>query len=97
VERSATRERRRRAASSIPHCAALHAGYEAGRAMVTIPDDGDFARHIDYIHYNPIKHGYVSRVSDWPHSSFHKFVGDGLLPLDWAGDAYEMSIKVGEP
>jgi putative transposase len=34
----------------------------------TIRDDDDYARHIDYIHYNPMKHGLVRRVRDWPHS-----------------------------
>jgi putative transposase len=52
-----------------------------------IRDEADFARHVDYIHINPVKHGLVARVADWPHSSFHRFVQAGILPLDWAGDA----------
>lgn len=52
----------------------------------TIRDDDDFAGHVDYIHFNPVKHGYVPCVRDWPHSSFHRYVRDGLLPADWAGD-----------
>lgn len=51
----------------------------------TIRDDHDYERHVDYIHFNPIKHGLVTRVGDWPHSSFHRYVRDGLLPHDWAG------------
>ena len=51
----------------------------------TIRDDRDFATHIDYIHYNPVKHGLVCQVSNWPHSSFHRYVRDGVLPRDWAG------------
>ena len=51
-----------------------------------IRDDQDFERHCDYIHYNPVKHGYVARVADWPHSSFHRFVENGIYSLDWAGD-----------
>jgi len=51
----------------------------------TIRDESDFARHVDYIHFNPIKHGLVPRVRDWPHSSFHRYVREGLLPEDWAG------------
>jgi putative transposase len=39
-----------------------------------IRDDADLERHVDYIHFNPVKHGYVTRVSDWPHSSFHRYV-----------------------
>jgi putative transposase len=51
-----------------------------------IRDDDDLARHIDYIHFNPVKHGYVSQVQDWTHSSFHRYVKQGLLPADWGGD-----------
>jgi len=40
---------------------------------------------VDYIHYNPVKHGLVTQVKDWPYSSFHRYVRDGLLPEDWAG------------
>ena len=42
---------------------------------------------MDYIHYNPVKHGLVTRVADWPFSSFHRYVAQGILPGDWAGDA----------
>jgi putative transposase len=51
----------------------------------TIRDATDLQHHIDYIHINPIKHRLVSRLADWPHSSFHRYVRDGILPLDWAG------------
>ena len=51
----------------------------------TIRDATDRQRHVDYIHYNPVKHGLVKRVADWPFSSFHRFVKQGWLPLDWAG------------
>ncbi len=51
-----------------------------------IRDDADLERHIDYVHFNPIKHGYVTRVADWPHSSFHRYVEQGLLAPDWGGD-----------
>ena len=50
-----------------------------------VRNDEDLARHVDYIHYNPVKHGLVRRPSDWRWSSFHRFVGDGRLPADWAG------------
>lgn len=49
-----------------------------------IRDEADFARHVDYVHWNPVKHGWVARVGDWPHSSFHRFVQRGDLPADWA-------------
>jgi putative transposase len=61
-----------------------------------IRDDADLARHVDYIHFNPVKHGLVSRVRDWPHSSFIRHVERGLLPADWGGDMREMSGKFGE-
>lgn len=56
-----------------------------------IRDDADLARHVDYIHFNPVKHGLVRRVSDWPHSSFHRYVRRGDLPPDWGGDLRDMS------
>ena len=49
-----------------------------------IRDDEDLRRHVDYLHFNPVKHGLVSRVSDWPHSTFHRFVKAGICPADWA-------------
>jgi putative transposase len=51
----------------------------------TIRDDDDFARHVDYIHFNPVKHSYVERVRDWPFSSFHRMVRLGWYPAEWAG------------
>lgn len=62
----------------------------------TIRDDVDLEKHIDYIHYNPVKHGYVSSVSDWPYSSFHKYVRKGLLKADWAGDVSDAKGDFGE-
>ena len=51
-----------------------------------IRDEQDYARHVDYIHINPVKHGWAAtQVLDWPHSSFHRFVRTGILPVDWAG------------
>lgn len=55
----------------------------------TIADEDDFQRHIDYIHFNPIRHGWVKQVADWPHSSFHRYVEQGILPPNWAGCAKE--------
>lgn len=51
----------------------------------TITDEDDYRRHVDYIHFNPVKHGWVKQVCDWPNSSFHRYVEQGLLPPDWAG------------
>jgi putative transposase len=62
----------------------------------TIRDDGDFARHVDYIHFNPVKHGLVSRPRDWPYSSFHLYVRRGILPADWAGEIASTHERFGE-
>jgi len=48
-----------------------------------IRDDNDYSRHIDYIHFNPVKHGYVDKAVDWPHSSIHKFIRDGVISKSW--------------
>jgi putative transposase len=61
-----------------------------------IRDENDLTRHIDYIHFNPVKHGLVSRVSDWPHSSFHRYVKRGDLPSDWGGDVRDLTGAFGE-
>ena len=61
-----------------------------------IRDDADFERHVNYIHYNAVRHGLVTRVADWPHSSFHRYVAQGMLPADWAGDAGELPGSFGE-
>jgi len=52
-------------------------------------DQDDFNRHVDYIHWNSVKHGWVQRVQDWPHSSFHHYVRQGIYPLDWLGDGVD--------
>ena len=62
----------------------------------TLRDERDFERHVDYIHFNPVKHGYVARVQDWPHSSFHRMVRNGVYPQDWAGDANDDGGGFGE-
>jgi len=62
----------------------------------TIRDENDLARHIDYVHINPVKHGLVTRVGDWSHSSFHRMVKLGIYPEDWAGDVAEFGANFGE-
>jgi len=63
----------------------------------TIRDDSDFGRHVDYIHYNPVKHGLASSASNWPYSSFHRYVRAGVLPADWGGVANGQGADFGEP
>jgi putative transposase len=62
----------------------------------TLRDEGDFSRHVDYIHFNPVKHGHVAQVQDWPYSSFHRFVRLGIFPEDWAGDVGNKDTRFGE-
>ncbi|PWB63865.1 MAG: transposase [Bradyrhizobiaceae bacterium] len=51
-----------------------------------VRNESDYARHVEYCYINPVKHGLVTRVRDWPHSSFHRDVRAGVFPEDWAGD-----------
>lgn len=48
-------------------------------------DERDFRQHLDYLHFNPVKHGLVEAVGDWPWSSFHRWVRQGAYPPDWCG------------
>ena len=50
-----------------------------------IRNEADYAAHVDYCHLNPLKHGHVKRVADWPYSTFHQYVERGIYHLDWAG------------
>jgi len=52
-----------------------------------IRDEEDLQRHVDYIHFNLVKHGHVSCAVDWPYSSIHRYIRDGVMPLDWGGEA----------
>ena len=49
-----------------------------------IRDDKDYQHHMDYIHYNPVKHSYVNHPAQWHHSSFHRLGERGVYPLDWS-------------
>jgi len=60
----------------------------------TIRDEMDMAQHVDYIHYNPVKHGWVTNVNDWPWSSFHRYVKQEMLPNDW-GSPDEANLNPG--
>jgi putative transposase len=59
-----------------------------------IRDDNDFERHFDYIHYNPVKHGYVTLPADYAHSSFLEYVRLGWYGPSWAVDVkLDVSVK----
>ena len=50
-----------------------------------IRDQHDFENHINYVHINPVKHGLVNSVSEWPFSTFHRLAKLGIYPQNWAG------------
>lgn len=51
-----------------------------------VRDDDEYAGFVQYIHFNPVHHRLVSEVADWPHSTFHRYVRDGIYPASWAAD-----------
>ena len=48
-----------------------------------LQDERDFERHVEYVHYNPVKHGYVDSPMAWPHSSFRRYVEAGIYDAGW--------------
>jgi len=50
-----------------------------------IQDQNDLAQHVDYIHYNPVKHGWVEHPADWPHSTLHAYIERGIVSRNWGG------------
>jgi putative transposase len=61
-----------------------------------IRDEADLRNHLDYLHGNPLKHGLVQRVADWPWSSFHRYVRRGVYPASWGGSPGLDMQQVGE-
>ena len=53
----------------------------------TIRDDRDYSAHMDYVHYNPLKHDLVTNINAWPYSSFHRCVEAGIYPANWCGNS----------
>jgi len=51
-----------------------------------IRDEEDLSRHVDYIHINPVKHGYTNSAVQWPYSSIHRYIRQGVLPYNWSAD-----------
>jgi putative transposase len=58
-----------------------------------IRDEEDLKRHLDYIHYNPVKHGYVNSPCDWTYSSFKQYVKKGFYEMDWGSSLEPNRIK----
>jgi len=48
-----------------------------------IRDEEDLRRHLDYVHYNPVKHGYVRNPEDWQWTSFHRYLARGWYEVGW--------------
>ena len=61
----------------------------------TIRDERDYAAHMDYVHFNPVKHGLTGYPADWPFSSFRRCVAIGLYAAEWCGGGGELG-EVGE-
>ena len=58
-----------------------------------IRDNKDYEKHVDYIHYNAVKHKIVDKVSDWPYSTFHRYVKQGILPADWCYQNVDINVE----
>ena len=62
-----------------------------------IRDENDFRKHFDYIHYNPVKHGFVTKAIEYKHSSFNKYYNEGYYPADWGvNESPDLSGDYGE-
>lgn len=62
----------------------------------TIRDEKDLEQHLNYIHYNPVKHGLVDAVRNWEWSSFHRYVQMGYYGIEWGSDGNNITIQCGE-
>ena len=63
-----------------------------------IRDEKDYEKHMHYIHYNPVKHGLAKEVSNWPYSTFHRYIKKGIYGVDWAGISSDEEMgDFGEP
>jgi len=58
-----------------------------------IRNEKDYEQHVNYIHYNPVKHNLVKRVSDWPYSTFHQYVKEGILPANWSAAQDDLYVE----
>lgn len=61
-----------------------------------IRDQDDLNKHIDYIHFNPVKHGLASEPIDWKWSSIHRWMDEGLYQPDWGQIESEHGREYGE-
>ena len=61
-----------------------------------IRNELDLQRHVDYVHFNPVKHCHVKKVMDWPYSSFHRYVRSGVLVQNWGSHHKVEGDRFGE-
>ncbi len=59
-----------------------------------IRDETDYVNHVEYIHHNPVKHGFVKRVIDWKYSSFHHWVAKDIYPSNWMAQKNIVNMSV---
>jgi putative transposase len=59
-----------------------------------INDEKDYEDHMNYIHYNPVKHGLAERAGDWPWTSLHRLVEEGIYPSHW-GEEVKIQAGIG--
>ena len=59
-------------------------------------NEEDFNHHVEYIHYNPVKHGYARRPDDWRYSSFRHYVNKGIYAADWGAVTVDFPESVGQ-
>jgi putative transposase len=57
-----------------------------------IRNQADFNHHLDYCHYNPVKHGLCQKPKDWPYSTFNRYVNSWFYDNDWASPCIELNI-----
>ena len=64
----------------------------------TIRNEREFEVYVDYIHYNPVKHGLVKNIQDWPYSSFYQYVKNGVLHENWGivSEVFDFNFSFGE-
>ena len=87
------------AGQNVGNATVRRRAHPVAAAVLGTPDSGrcpDYRQHVEYIHYNPVKHGYVARPSQWPYSSFRRYVKEGLYPEDWGSAEPVWQVAVGK-
>ena len=61
-----------------------------------IRNDEDYENHINYIHYNPVKHGYVNNANEWQYSTIHQYIKQGVITQNWGSENIMLTQDYGE-